>query len=225
MTARQRIVYQLVAPMEKSLGAAEVERRRSYLQEHAGDRIDIVVQSIPSGFASIESERDAVIVAPHLLAGLQKAEREGASAGIVGCFSDPALAAIRETVAMPVIGPGQSSIALALQLGDQFAVLTPLASGDKRTMPRLRSLGLGERLASVRGVGVSVLDLANGASGSWDRILAAGRQCIDDGADVLVLGCMSMAFRDIDRELAQRLSIPVVSPTSPNAEDGETNSR
>jgi allantoin racemase len=221
MTLRRRIAYQLVAPMEKTLGAAEVERRRVYLQSHAHPLTEVVVQSIPSGFASIESERDAVVVAPHLMAGLQKADAEGFSAGIVGCFSDPALAAIRETVNMPVVGPGQSSIMLALQLGEKYAVLTPLENGDKRTLPRLRTLGISERLASVRGVGVSVVDLANG-TGGWERILSAAQKCIEDGADVLVLGCMSMAFKDIDRELSRRIGIPVVNPILAALKSAET---
>src|SRR6202035_3878689 len=146
----RRIVYQLVAPMERTLGVAEMERRREYLQRHASRDSDIEMQSIPAGYASIESERDVVAVAPHLVAGLQKADSNGASAGIVGCFSDPAIDAIRETVKMPVVGPGQSAVTLALQLGDRYAVLTPLESGRKRTIPRLRALGLSERLASVR---------------------------------------------------------------------------
>ena len=115
----RRIVYQLVAPMEKTLGTAEMERRRDYLQRHAGAGTEIAVQSVPEGYASIESERDAVMVAPHLMAGLKRAEAEGASAGIVGCFSDPGLDAIRETVSMPIVGPGQSAVTLALQLGER----------------------------------------------------------------------------------------------------------
>jgi len=91
MASRRRIVYQLVSPMEKTLGQGEIERRQDYLQRHAADGIEIKVQSVPSGYPSIESERDAVTVAPYLLFGLQKAEADGASAGIVGCFSDPAL--------------------------------------------------------------------------------------------------------------------------------------
>jgi allantoin racemase len=213
MDSRRRIVYQLVAPMERTLGIAEMERRRDYLQRHAASSTEITVQSVPSGYASIESERDAVVVAPHLVEGLRKAEADGASAGIIGCFSDPALDATRESVKMPVVGPGQSAIALALQLGERYSILSPLDSGAKRAMPRLRGQGLTERLASVRGVGVSVVDLARGANDAWDRIVATGRRCIDeDGADVLVMGCMSMAFMGVERELSERLSAPVVSP-------------
>ncbi len=98
MDSRRRIVYQLVAPMEKTLGIAEMERRREYLQRHAAPSTEIKVQSVPSGYPSIESERDAVVVAPHLVSGLGQAEKEGASAGIVGCFSDPAVDAVRVSV-------------------------------------------------------------------------------------------------------------------------------
>jgi allantoin racemase len=212
MASRRRIVYQLVSPMEKTLGLAEIERRQDYLQRHAADGIEIKVQSVPSGYPSIESERDAVTVAPYLLFGLQKAEAEGASAGIVGCFSDPALDAIRETVKMPVVGPGQSAIALALQLGESYSILSPLDSGAKRARPRLRGQGLTERLASIRGVGVSVVDLGRGDNAAWDRIVDTGRRCIEDGADVLVMGCMSMAFMGIERQLSERLAVPVISP-------------
>jgi allantoin racemase len=211
MASRRRIVYQLVSPMEKTLGLAEIERRQDYLQRHAADGIEIKVQSVPSGYPSIESERDAVTVAPYLLFGLQKAEAEGASAGIVGCFSDPALDAIRETVKMPVVGPGQSAIALALQLGESYSILSPLDSGAKRARPRLRGQGLTERLASIRGVGVSVVDLSRDNT-AWDRIVDTGRRCIEDGADVLVMGCMSMAFMGIERQLSERLAVPVISP-------------
>ena len=212
MASRRRIVYQLVAPMEKTLGPAEIDRRRDYLQRHAAPDTEIKLQSVPSGYPSIESERDVVVVAPHLLSGMQRAEAEGASAGIVGCFSDPALDAIRETVKMPVVGPGQSAVALAMQLGESYSILSPLDSGAKRALPRLRGQGLTERLASIRGVGVSVVDLAQGDNSAWERIVETGRRCMDDGADVLVMGCMSMAFMGIENELSERLAIPVVSP-------------
>jgi allantoin racemase len=222
MASRRRIVYQLVAPMEKTLGQAEIQRRQDYLQRHADADTEIKVQSVPSGYPSIESERDVVTVAPHLLHGMQRAEADGASAGIVGCFSDPALDAIRETVKMPVVGPGQSAIALAMQLGESYSILSPLDSGAKRARPRLRGQGLTERLASIRGVGVSVVDLTRGDNAAWDRIIETGRRCIDDGADVLVMGCMSMAFMGVERELSDRLSVPVVSPVLAALKTAET---
>ena len=208
-----RIAYQLVAPLDRVIGPGEVERRRAYLQAAAAPGVTVTVHPATAGYPSIESERDAVAVSPHILAGLQRAEAEGAAAGIVGCFSDPALDASRETMRMPVVGPGQASVMLALQLGERFSILSPQDTAAKRQWPRLRAQGVEARLASVRGVGVSVLDLARGEAG-MDRLAAVGRACIErDGADVLVMGCMSMAFMGVDVELSKALGgTPVVNP-------------
>lgn len=218
-----RVVYQLVMPLERTMGPTEVERRRAYLQSRASPGIEIEMSSIPSGYPSIESERDAVIAAPHILAGLVAAEKRGAAAGIIGCFSDPAMDAVREVVAMPVVGPGQAAVALALQLGERFSILAPHEERGKRAIPRYRAQALADRLASVRGVGVSVVDLARGGNEAWDRIVAAGRRCItEDGADVIVMGCMSMAFMGVERELGRRLDAPVVSPVLAALKTAET---
>lgn len=216
MTARRDgrwICYQLVAPLDRVLGVGEIERRRDFLQAHAAAGTRIEVRAPAAGYPSVESERDAVAVAPHILAGLQRAAAEGAAAGIIGCFSDLALDAVRETVRIPVVGPGQSSLLLALQLGERVSILAPLDSAAKRQFPRLRAMGIADRVASVRGIGISVVDLARGANDAMDRIAAVAERCIaEDGADVLVMGCMSMAFLGIERRLADRLGLPVVSP-------------
>ena len=47
-----------------------------------------------------------------------------------------------------------------------------------------------------------------------ERIVAAGRHCLDeDGADAIVLGCMSMAFLPgVARSLQEKLGCPVINP-------------
>ena len=80
--------------------------------------------------------------APHDDAAFRRglAVSEGASAGIIGCFSDPALAAIRETVAIPVVGPGQASIALVCESvgSDEFQTVHPNGLPTPSTTRRLR---------------------------------------------------------------------------------------
>src|SRR5262245_59272112 len=72
MTSHRRVVHQLVAPMEKTLRPAEIDRRRGYLQRHAANSTEIKVKSLPSGYRSIEDERDVVVVALHLLSGCKR---------------------------------------------------------------------------------------------------------------------------------------------------------
>src|SRR6185436_18136299 len=83
-----------------------------------------------------------------------------------------------------------------------------------RVAARLRSLGIAALLASVRGIGLSVMDLAKQKPGALEKAAAAARIAVEqDGADVLVLGCMSMAFLPgICEALAERVGVPVVNP-------------
>jgi len=210
---KSTITYQLVAPMEATLGPAEVSRRRAFLQEFAGPGIEIDVRSVARGTAAIESAYDAALVVPYILESLRDAVAGGASAVIVGCFSDPGLDALREVVRVPAVGPGMSAMMLALQLGSRFSIIAPNEKGSGHSHAYVRQLAITERYASTRGMGLSVVDLARSRDEAMERIVAVGRRCIDqDGAQVLILGCMSMAFLGIDRDLEQRLGVPVVSP-------------
>ncbi|MDP6708635.1 MAG: aspartate/glutamate racemase family protein [Alphaproteobacteria bacterium] len=208
-----KVLYQLTSPMEKTLGVEEMERRLSVLKSYAGADTEVSIRSIPHGPGSIESSYDAAIVVPDLLHAVREAERDDFSATIVGCFSDPGLEPMREVVEMPVVGPGASAMHLAAQLGSRFSIISPSDGGGGRVRARLRAMGLADKFASVRGISMSVLDLAQQREATLDRIAGVGRNIAEeDGADVLVLGCMSMAFLEITDDLQERTGMPVVNP-------------
>lgn len=215
MTA-MRILYQLTSPMEKTvLGAQEVARRREFLRQRAAPGVDVDVRSLGDGPASIESEWEGALVVPELGERVRQAQAEGVSAVIVGCFSDPGLDALRELVSIPIVGPGSSALHLAGQLGHRFTILSPLDSAAGRHDGRLRALGLADRLASVRGINMPVLDVARQREAVLDRLEEIGRAAVrEDRADVLVLGCMSMGFLGVTDDLQKRLEIPVVNPVT-----------
>ena len=145
--------------------------------------------------ASIESAHDAGLVVPELIRLGPRAQERGFNAVIIGCYSDPGLDALREMLTIPVVGPGAASLHLGAQLGTRLSVLTPTGRGFGRVAARLRALALAELLVSVRGIGLSVMDLAQQKPGAIEKAADAARVAVEqDGADVLVLGCMSMAF-------------------------------
>jgi allantoin racemase len=76
----------------------------------------------------------------------------------------------------------------------------------------------------VRGIGLSVMDLAQQQPGAVDKAAQAARKAVEeDGADVLVLGCMSMAFLPrICETLSDRLGVPVVNPVTAALKTAET---
>jgi allantoin racemase len=209
-----RILYQLTSPMDRTIGPHEVERRREVLQASAAGATEVAVEPTATGPAAIENAYDAAIVVPELLRLAPLAEQRGYAAIIIGCYSDPGIDALRELVNIPVIGPGAAALHLAAQLGTRLSILTPAGRGFGRVAARLRTLGLADLLASVRGIGLSVMDLAQQTPGALDKAAAAARLAVDkDGADVLVLGCMSMAFLPgICEDLGERVGVPVVNP-------------
>lgn len=218
MPGDRRILYQLVAPLAVTVGPGEPERRRRFLAAHAAPGVAVEVRSAARARDAIESDWDAVEAGPAIVRGIVAAEREGFDAAIVGCFSDPALDAAREAVTIPVVGPGAASVLLALQVADRFSILAPGSGEGGRTRAFLRGLGLESRLVSVRGVGMSVAEMARAAeAGGLDaaiaRIAAPARACVEeDGAEALIFGCMSMAFLDPTPAIAAHVRVPVVNP-------------
>jgi len=208
-----KIVYHVVAPLELTIGPQELERRRAFLMRFADAGTEIEVRSPGEGRDSIESDWDIALMAPRIIDGLRKAQSEGFDAGIIGCFSDPGIDAAREAVDMPLVGPGAAAVHLALQLGDRFSVISPSDDGSGRTRANMRALGVEGRLASARGMGLSVPELARADAAALDKIAETAERCVSqDGADVLILGCMSMAFLDPTPGLVERLGVPVVNP-------------
>jgi allantoin racemase len=209
-----RILYQLTSPMDKTVGPQEVARRQKVLQGRAAAGTEVVVEPTAKGPAAIESAHDAGLVVPELIRLAPNAQKRGFDAIIIGCYSDPGIDALREVLTIPVIGPGAASLHLAAQLGTRLSVLTPSGRGYGRVAARLRALGLSPLLASVRGIGLSVMDLATQKPGALDKAADAARIAVEqDGADVLVLGCMSMAFLPgICESLGERVGVPVVNP-------------
>lgn len=212
-----KILYQLTSPMEKTvLGAEEVARRRDFLRQRCAAGVDVEVQSLADGPASIESAYEAALVVPELTRKVTRAQAEGFSAVIVGCFSDPGLDALRELVSIPVVGPGAAAVHLAAQLGSRFTIISPLdTDGPGRVEARLRALGVDAKFASVRGVGMPVLDVAREREKVLARLEVVAKAAMsEERADVLVLGCMSMGFLGITDDLQKRIEIPVVNPVT-----------
>jgi allantoin racemase len=214
MRATVRILYQLTSPMDKTVGPQEIARRQAFLQERAGSGTTVTAEPTENGPPAIESARDAGLVVPELIRLAPRAQQRGFEAFVIGCYSDPGIDALRELLTIPVIGPGAASLHLAAQLGTRIGVLTPTGRSNGRLAARLRALGLGPLLASSRAVGLTVMELARQTSGALDKAAGAARQAVaEDGADVLVLGCMSMAFLPgVCEALSERVGVPVVNP-------------
>lgn len=208
-----RILYLIPGIMSKGpLGPQELVRRQTLLQSWAFDGTHVEVLDLDEGPLSIESAYDEYLSIPPMLARIVEVKARY-DAVILGCYGDPGLDAARELVDIPIIGPGQASMLVAASLGHKVSVVTVLDSVVPLITKFTREISLQERLASVRVANVPVLSLGSDPQAAKQAVFRAAEEAIvEDGADTLVLGCMSMAFLGVSTEIQERFGIPVVNP-------------
>ncbi len=206
-----RILYAVPGPMDRQ----ELDRRVGMLRGWAapGTEVDIICAS--EGPASIESMYEEYLSIPAAMKLIYAAHGEGYDAAILGCAGDPGLDAAREiTDTMLVVGPGQTSFQVAAMLGHRFSVLTIEDSMIASSYELAFKAGVHAKLASVVSVNIPVLELATNRAASLEKIAAAGRLAVErDRADVLALGCMSMGFLDMAKEIEALVGVPVINPS------------
>jgi allantoin racemase len=201
--------------MARQKGEDELERRRWILQGFASSDTEVYVWDTPEGPASIESTVEEHLAIPHLLEGVSKAEGSNYEALIVGCFGDPGVEAAREIATIPIIGPCEASLLASVPLGHKTSIITVLQNMVPPLRKVARQVGLENRLASVRSIEVSVLELGKERSKVFEAFVEEGKKAIqDDGADTLIPGCMSMAFLGIPEEAQAKLGVPVLNPAA-----------
>ncbi len=209
-----RIVYLIPSPMGRSPeGKIEVERRGAKLREYASSNVEVGIDDVPEGPNSIESMYEEYLSIPAACRRVVELEAEGWDAIILGCYGDPGLDAMRELVSIPIIGPGEATALMAASLGHRFTVITVTESVIAPTERQIRNVGVGEKLASVRVVGIPVLELHEDRDRAVEATIEQGYQAIkEDRADSLILGCMSMGFLDIAEEASAELGVPFLNP-------------
>ncbi len=173
---------------------------------------EVDVREASGGPESIESAAEECLAMPAILAAIPTLEADGFDAVIIGCFDDPGLGAARELTRMPVIGPAQASCHLAAQLGDRFGILTVVDEVIPLLYRLMRTYGLENFVTDIRAVDVPVLKLRGQIKAVLDDLTLEGQAALNEGADTLILGCMTMGFLDIAKDLKARLGVPVVNP-------------
>lgn len=152
---------------------------------------------------------------------LAAAADQAADGAIVHCFWDSALWPAREILDKPVVGLAEASMTLAAYIGRRFAILAVNSRYDQGmedliTLNGFRARAIDQR--PVRSIGADETQCVRWLlDGEIDRltplIYRVGRECIAEGADVIIFGCglvsvvarEVLGIRDID-------GVPIVTP-------------
>jgi len=122
------------------------------------------------------------MAAPFVVKKAEWAEKNGYDAVAVSCMMDPGVKAAKEALDIPVVGPKEAANQLALILGDKVATIYPR--------------------------GITVLELSQDPSRTYEVLLEHSKSALDDGAQVLILGCTGLT--GFGKRLQDELAVPVL---------------
>jgi allantoin racemase len=166
-----------------------------------GSAVDAV--DCPKSPLVIETALDDVLAAPAVVAAAAAAADPDAF--LIGCFGDPAVTALRELTAAPVVGLGEAALVEASLVTSRFGVITTLDRGIPALWSQLGGAGVAGACAGIRSV-----ESAAGTGPGQDllsRLSEQGRRLLAAGADGLVLACAG--FGRCRQRLAAGLGVPV----------------
>ncbi len=208
------IVYLIPGNLSSSnYGVKEIKRREGLLKKWAYDPSMIRVFDVPKGGSSIESNYEEIAsIIPAVDRLKELTNYENIDAAIIGCFGDPGLDVFREMFDFPIIGPAQSTMHTACQLGHKFSLITIFDSMISMGEKQVHEYGLSHHLASVRAVNIPVLELLNDLDFTFKKIKKIGKQITkEDRADSVLFGCMTMSFAGLEKKLEDEIGIPVLN--------------
>jgi allantoin racemase len=178
----------------------------------AGEKVDLVIVGLERGPTGLECAFEEAMAAPHILEQVVLAQEEGYHAVMLDCAGDPVLVAARERVTIPVAAPGEAGMLFAMSLGGRVSIITvsPAVGWMHRNV---RLYGFTDRMASIRGVKISLKNLIEARDKTEKMLLEVGRKMMkEDGAEVILLGCTGMS--GYASALTEALGIPVLDPAA-----------
>lgn len=192
--------------------AEVVEMTERYYADTGAD-----VAGIEEGKHPLITYADIEHNTPALVERIVRGERQGYRAAVVGCFGDPGLTGARELTSFPVIGPGETTLAVASTLGDRILLVEPDRDSTYATERMVKTYGFENRVVRVMSLdivgGDDYIDHSAGAA------LKVAETCFEAArslnAHVMILGCIGfgLMIEEIRGFFRERgVSMPVIEP-------------
>jgi allantoin racemase len=175
---------------------------------HSHHKADII--SAKMGPRSLETFYEYGLATVGVISTLQEIDLTLYDGILLACFGDPGLYAIKEISSVPVIGIAEASISVSLLLGSSFGIFVALEKAVPMMDNMVQQYGLKDRFKGVFPLGLPVLDLEKDKLKTTELLLEKGREAVNQGAEVLILGCAGLTgFSDL---IEEQLGVTVVDP-------------
>lgn len=175
-------------------------------------------KNLSHGTNFIESRYAEFLDTDSIVTIAKQAEQDGYDAIFITCFGEPGVSVVRELVTIPVIGGFLSSAMTSNVISQKFSIVTVVPDVVPMLRELARTLGVEERLASIRVIDVPVPELGNIPLVEQKLLEQSVAAIREDGARAILLGCTGMlgvreyVEEHIQYELQLTEPVPVVSP-------------
>jgi allantoin racemase len=207
-----RILWQSGTALERFPAYAQAIRSHARERCAAGTVLDL--RGVPDRAHGGEHDTSFDYKQRAIIDSALRAEREGFDAVALGCFLDPALDELKQSLAIPVLGLAETALHLACTLGRRFAVLSHGLKFQQDLISLISKYGLEQHCGPLMSLELPVEQLEAGLSGNpaacLERIQDIGRQAVAQGAEVILLGCGLMNLVGIRNGLTEIDGAPVL---------------
>jgi allantoin racemase len=164
------------------------------------------------GVAAIDSAAESYLSAVGVMdvvTRLVDAGRFDHDAVVLAGFGEHGKDALQEMLSVPVFDIAECAAHVAHLIGRRFSVVTTLARSIAPIEDRLMLAGLDAHCVSVRACGVGTAEVdADPAAAVAAIVDEAIRTVIEDGADVVCLGCAGMA--GVTSAITEKAGVPAI---------------
>ena len=149
--------------------------------------------ALQHGPSSIETDEEVARATPEIVS-IVEASQSSYDAVVIACVGDAGVASAREKSRIPVIGPGEAAMQLASIYGPRFSIVVATPNGVTEMTRLANAVGLGERLASVRSLGIPIAEVADDLFRTQAALVREAHLAASaDGARAVIIGCGAAA--------------------------------
>ena len=184
---------------------------RTAARAAAGSGTEVVADQPTWGPVSIEGYYESFVSAAAILDRLHQLGAPDAfpfDALVWAGFGEHGKEGARELLDVPVIDITSAAAHVACLLGHKYGVVTTLRRACPQIEDSLRLEGLLQRCAAIRATGLEVLEVEQDWEATKAVFVREARIAVDQGAEVIVLGCGGMA--GLEQAITGALGCPVV---------------
>lgn len=201
----------MVLSTDSGSSVENLRKKEDLLKTAVGSDVEITVDCQHSTHICVDSAVDIVITGAETIQRALKAQDDGYDAVCLYCGSDPAYDACRELLDIPVIGAAHAAFSMAMCLGYQYSFITTSNRRIPQKTEYARSCGIDiTRLVSVRSIEYD-MSAEHERSKTIEMLAKISNTCaLQDGADTVILGCLS--FAGMAKEVSLLSGVSVIDP-------------